>query len=196
MSNIAIITAAGKGTRMNSKVNKILLTLTNKSVIEETIEIFENCKEIDEIILVGNSEDINKLQEFNVKNKYKKLDLIIEGGKQRQDSVFNGIKSIENANNDDVILIHNGANALVDEKTILECIKEAKEHGASVAALPAKDTIKEVEDGFVAKTLDRKKIWQMQTPQAIKYSLAKEAFEKAYEDNFYGTDDVGTIFLI
>ncbi|MFC1704772.1 2-C-methyl-D-erythritol 4-phosphate cytidylyltransferase [Nanoarchaeota archaeon] len=190
--NIAIITAAGKGTRMNSKVNKILLTLRNKSIIEETIEVFEACDEIDSIIIVGNSDDIESLKEINEKNQYKKIKSIIEGGKERQDSVYNGIKATE-ANDEDILLIHNGANPFVDEKTILECIKQAKEHGAAVAALAAKDTIKEVEDGFVAKTLDRKKLWQMQTPQAIQYGLAKQAFEKAYNDNFYGTDDVGLV---
>ncbi|MBW2980313.1 2-C-methyl-D-erythritol 4-phosphate cytidylyltransferase [Candidatus Woesearchaeota archaeon] len=191
--NIAIITAAGKGTRMNEKVNKILLSLVDKSIIEETIEVFEACKDIDEIIIVGNSDDIESLNKINEKNNYKKIKKIIEGGEQRQDSVFNGIKSIENASNDDILLIHNGANPLVDEKTILECIKEAKEHGAAVAAMPAKDTIKQVENGFVAKTLDRKQLWQMQTPQTIQFGLAKEAFEKAFADNFYGTDDVGLV---
>jgi 2-C-methyl-D-erythritol 4-phosphate cytidylyltransferase/2-C-methyl-D-erythritol 2,4-cyclodiphosphate synthase len=192
MPNIAIITSAGKGTRMNSKINKVLLTLTNKTVIEETIEVFENCNEIDEIIFVGNDDNIDSLKQITEKNQYKKVKKIIEGGKERQDSVYNGIKAAD-ASDDDIILIHNGANPLVDEKTIIECINRAKEHGASVAALPAKDTIKEVEDGFVTKTLDRNKLWQMQTPQAIKYSLAKEAFEKAYNDSYYGTDDVGLV---
>ncbi|MBW2984714.1 2-C-methyl-D-erythritol 4-phosphate cytidylyltransferase, partial [Candidatus Woesearchaeota archaeon] len=193
MHNIALITAAGKGTRMNSKLNKILLTLLDKTIIEETMEVFENCEEIDDIVLVANKDDIDQLKKIIEKNQYKKIKKIIEGGEKRQDSVFNGLKSIENANDDDVILIHNGANPLVDEETISECIVQAKEHGAAVAALPAKDTIKEVEEGFVKQTLNRKRIWQMQTPQAIKYSLAKEAFEKAYRDNFYGTDDVGLV---
>ena len=192
MPNIAIITAAGKGTRMNSKVNKILLTLAGKTIIEETIDVFEKCSEIDEIVLVGNKDDIESLKEINEKNQYKKITTITEGGAKRQDSVYNGINSLD-ANDDDILLIHNGANPLVDEKTILECIKQAKEHGAAVAALPAKDTIKEVKDGFVTKTLDRNKLWQMQTPQAIKYSLAKHAFEKAYNDNHYGTDDVSLV---
>ena len=145
MPNIAIITAAGKGTRMNSKLNKVLLTLVDKTIIEETIEVFENCNEIDSIVIIGNSDDIESLKKIIEKNQYKKIKKIIEGGARRQDSVYNGIKSLESPNDEDILLIHNGANPLVDEETILECIKQAKEHGAAVAALAAKDTIKEIE---------------------------------------------------
>jgi len=174
---------------MKEKVNKILLSLVNKTVIEETIEVFENCDCIDSIIIVGNSDDIDELKRITEKNKYKKIKNIVEGGAKRQDSVYNGIKAVE-ANDSDIILIHNGANPLVDENTILECIKQAKEHGASVAAIPATDTIKEVEGGFIKKTLEREKLWNMQTPQVVQYGILKKAFLKAYEDNFYGSDDV------
>ncbi|UCH12375.1 MAG: 2-C-methyl-D-erythritol 4-phosphate cytidylyltransferase [Candidatus Omnitrophota bacterium] len=189
MPNIAIITAAGKGVRMKEKVNKILLTLVGKTIIEETIEVFENCDAIDSIILVGNSDDIDQLKKIIEKNQYKKIKKIVEGGAKRQDSVYNGIKSLESPNDEDILLIHNGANPLVDEATILECINQAKEHGAAVAAMHATDTIKEAEDGFVVKSLEREKLWHMQTPQAIQYKTAKEAFEKAYKDNFCGSDD-------
>ena len=141
---------------------------------------------------------INKDDEQEIKNLIKKYNLkiknIVFGGEKRQDSVYNGIKAIENANNDDIILIHNAANPLVDEKTIKEVIKETKIHGAAVAAIKAKDTIKNVdENNFVIETLDRKKLWQMQTPQAMKYELAVKAFEQAYKDKFYATDDVALI---
>jgi 2-C-methyl-D-erythritol 4-phosphate cytidylyltransferase/2-C-methyl-D-erythritol 4-phosphate cytidylyltransferase/2-C-methyl-D-erythritol 2,4-cyclodiphosphate synthase len=190
MPNIAIITSAGKGVRMKSKVNKVLLTLIGKTVIEETIEVFENCKEIDSIILVGNGDNIEQFKKIIEKNQYKKIKNIVGGGAKRQDSVYNGIKSLESPNDNDILLIHNGANPLVDEKTILECIKQAKEYGAAVAAVPASDTIKEVKEGFVVKSLDRNKLWHMQTPQVIQYKIAKEAFEKAFDDDFYGSDDV------
>ena len=191
--NTAIIVGAGKGERMQSKVNKILLSMEEKPLIYHTIKVFEDSDSIDEVILV-----INKDDEQEIKNLIKKYNLkiknIVFGGEKRQDSVYNGIKAIENANNDDIILIHNAANPLVDEKTIKEVIKETKIHGAAVAAIKAKDTIKNVdENNFVIETLDRKKLWQMQTPQAMKYELAVKAFEQAYKDKFYATDDVALI---
>jgi len=191
--NTTIIVGAGKGERMQSKVNKILLSLEEKPIICHTIKKFEDSELIDNIILV-----INKDDEQEIKNLIKKYNLkiknIVFGGEKRQDSVYNGIKAIENTNNDDIILIHNAANPFVDEKTIKEVIKETKIHGAAVAAIKAKDTIKKVdEDNFVIETLERKKLWQMQTPQAMKYDLAVKAFEQAYKDNFYATDDVALI---
>jgi len=191
--NHAIIVGAGKGERMQSKVNKILLSLEEKPILCHTIKKFEDSELIDNIILV-----INKDDEQEIKNLIKRYNLkiknIVFGGEKRQDSVYNGINAIENADNEDIILIHNAANPFVDKKTIKEVIKETKTHGAAVAAIKAKDTIKKVdEDNFVIETLERKKLWQMQTPQAMKYDLAVKAFEQAYKDSFYATDDVALI---
>lgn len=188
--NIAIILAAGKGKRMESKVNKILLTLTDKPVICHTIKVFDDCKEINEIILVANKDDVNKLKGLIKKYNLKKIKRIVEGGKQRQDSVYNGLKAVK-AKRDDIVLVHNGANPFVTEKTIIDSIKSAEQYGACAAAFPAEDTIKAVDNHcFVSKTLDRSRLWQMQTPQTMKYGLAIKAFEKACKDNYYGTDDV------
>ena len=192
--NIAIIVGAGKGKRMNSKVSKILLSLAEKPVICRTIEKFENCAEIDSIILVVNRDNLKEIERLVEYNCYEKVIKIVEGGEKRQDSVYNAIKEGNHARPDDIILIHNAANPLVAEETIKEVIKAAKEFGAAVAAVKAKDTIKEADDGnFVNRTLEREKIWCMQTPQAMKYGLAVRAFIKAYNDNFYGTDDVSLV---
>ncbi|MFH1664323.1 MAG: 2-C-methyl-D-erythritol 4-phosphate cytidylyltransferase, partial [archaeon] len=191
--NTAIIVGAGKGERMQSKVNKILLSLEEKPLIYHTIKVFEDSDSIDKVILV-----INKDDEQEIKNLIKKYNLkiknIVFGGEKRQDSVYNGIKAIENGDNDDIIVIHNAANPFVDNETVKNIIEEAKKHGAAVAALKSVDTLKEVnEENFVSKTLDRNKIWRMQTPQAMKYDLAVKAFDQAYKDNFYATDDVALI---
>jgi len=186
MTNFAIIVAAGKGKRMNSKLHKLLLTLNNNYIINYTLEKFENSPLIDEIVLVSN-------ENFNVKN-IKKLKKIVKGGEKRQDSVYNGLKAIENAKDDDIVVIHNGANPLVDEKTIKETIESAKQYGAAAAAFRAKDTIKESDkENFVKKTLNRENLWQMQTPQCIKYDLAIKSFENAKKDSFYSTDDVALV---
>ncbi len=190
--NYAVICAGGKGIRMDAGKNKVFLKIKGKEIIAKTILVFEKAKEINGIIISIGKNDIKEIQEIIEKEKFEKIKAVIEGGKERQDSVYNGIKKLQEfAEKDDVILIHNAANPFVKEETINNCIKAAKEFGASVAAQKVKDTIKKVdEDLLVKKTLNRKELWQMQTPQAIINHIALKAFEKAYSENFYGTDDV------
>ena len=188
--NIAIIVAGGKGRRMKTRINKLFLLLSKEPIIFHALKKFHENKNINRIILVVNPEDKSKFKSIIKKNDFKKIIKVVDGGKERQDSVYSGIKAIEKANNDDIVIVHNAANPFVDEATISNCINAAKKYGAAVAGFPAKDTIKAVEGGFVKKTIDRKALWQVQTPQAMKYFLAKKAFEAAYRDNFYGTDDV------
>ncbi|MBS3097919.1 2-C-methyl-D-erythritol 4-phosphate cytidylyltransferase [Candidatus Woesearchaeota archaeon] len=192
--NIAIIVGAGKGKRMNSKVNKILLSLVDKPIICHTIEKFENCAEIDSIILVVNKDNLQEMERIVEYNCYEKVIKVIEGGEKRQDSVYNAIREANHARPNDIILVHNAANPIVSEETIKKVIKAAKDFGAAAVAIKARDTIKQTdEDNFVDITLEREKLWCMQTPQAIKYGLAVKAFIKAYNDEFYGTDDVSLV---
>ena len=189
--NHAIIVAAGQGKRMNSKLNKILLTLDDKPIIHHSIKPFQESGLIDDIIIVANKDSIEEITKL--KSQFPKIKKVIQGGEYRQDSVYNGIKSLE-AKEDDIILIHNGANPFISKNLIEETIKNAKQFGAAAVAIKAKDTIKETDkDNLVKKTLDRYNLWQMQTPQAMTYSLAIKAFEKAKKDNYYGTDDVELI---
>lgn len=191
--NIAIIVAGGKGKRMHKRINKLFLLLNKEPIIYHTLKTFQECKNIDKIIVVIRPEDRNKFQSIIRSNKFNKVVKVIDGGLERQDSVYNGIKAIDKAGNDDIVLIHNAVNPFVDEATINNCINATKKCGAAVVGFPAKDTIKVVEDGFVRQTIDRKLIWQIQTPQAMKYFLAKKAFERAHSDKFYGTDDVSLV---
>ena len=188
--NKTIIAAGGSGIRMNAGKNKIFLKLAGKPIILWTIEKFESHQEIYEIILVTRNEDIEELKQLT--SSLNKVSTVVPGGNKRQDSVYNGLKAIDAAD-EDIILIHNAANPLVDEKTITACIEAAKQTGASVAAFKAKDTIRKVSEGFSDELLDRTRLWQMQTPQCIKYSIAMRAFKLAESDNFYGTDDVGLV---
>ncbi|MCH8004311.1 MAG: 2-C-methyl-D-erythritol 4-phosphate cytidylyltransferase [Nanoarchaeota archaeon] len=191
--NIAIIVAGGKGKRMHKRINKLFLLLNKEPIIYHTLNTFQNCKNINKIILVIRPEDRNKFESIVKSNKFDKIIKIVDGGLERQDSVYNGIKAIEKADNDDIILIHNAVNPFVDEATINNCISATKKYGAAVVGFPAKDTIKVIEDGFVKQTIDRRLLWQIQTPQAMKFFLAKKAFERAYADKFYGTDDVSLV---
>jgi len=192
--NHAIIVAAGQGNRMNSKINKILLSLNNKPVLYHSIKPFQESELIDDIIIVTNKENQEETKDLIEKEELNKVKQVILGGEQRQDSVYNGIKAIKNPKEDDIVLIHNAANPFI-YKTLINCtIENTKEHNACAVAIKAKDTIKEVdENNLVTKTLDRNTLWQMQTPQAAKYKLLVNAFVKAYNDSYYGTDDVELI---
>lgn len=191
--NYAIIVAAGKGKRMKNKVNKILLALNNQPIIYHSVKQFEDSPLIDKILLIANKDDIIDLNNLIKKNNFKKTE-IIEGGEQRQDSVYNGIKLLKNAKEDDIIIIHNGVNPFISNSLIETIIKNTKEYGACAVAFKAKDTIKQAdENNLVIKTLNRETLWQIQTPQSAKYKLLVRAFVKAYNDNYYGTDDVELI---
>lgn len=191
--NIAIIVAGGKGKRMRKRVNKLFLLLNKEPIIFHTLNIFQNCKNIDKIILVANPDDKNKFKTIIKKNNFDKVANVADGGIERQDSVYNGIKAIEKAKDDDIIVIHNASNPFVDDDIINNSVNAAKKYGAAVVGFPAKDTIKVVEDGFVKQTIDRRLLWQIQTPQAMKYFLAKKTFEIAYREKFYGTDDASLV---
>ena len=190
--NFAVILAAGLGKRMKG-ADKIFYKIQGKPLLFYTLKAFENHPQIKKIILIARSENFEKFNSLIKVFKFKKVASIAEGGKERQDSSFLGLKAAEKlgAKSGDLILFHNVANPLVSQKEISEVVRVARLRGASLVGQYARDTIKEIDEkGFVSRTLDRKKIFMAQTPQAMEYRLAKRAFEKAFQDNFQGTDDV------
>ena len=191
--NYAIIVAAGKGKRMKSDVNKVFLPLLNKPIIYYTIKNFQDCSLIDDIIIAAQKSDVKKIEYIKQKYKFDKIKKIVEGGKERQDSVYNCLKSIKTASDNDIIIVHNGSNPLATENEIIECINAAKRYGASVAGFLLKDTIKKERNGFVENTIDRKQIYQVQTPQAVKYGLIVESFKNANKKNIKVSDDVSLV---
>jgi len=191
--NYAIIVAAGKGERMNSKESKVFLPLLGKPVIYYALKAFQDCNEIGEIIVVAQKSDFKKINEIKNQYNFNKIEKIMEGGQQRQGSVYNGLMSIQNAKNNDVIVVHNGSNPLVREKEIVDCINAAKKFGAAAVGFQLKDTIKKTRNSFVEKTLDRDDVYQMQTPQAIKYDLFVRGFNNVIKNNLKVTDDVSIV---
>ena len=191
--NIAIIVAGGKGKRMQSKTNKLLMLLNKEPIILHTLKQFTQSKHIDRIILVINSDEKKKFETIAKSLKSKKITAVVEGGIERQDSAYNGLKAIKKVNENDIILIHNAANPFINSDLLKRIIADAEKFGAAVAGFPAKDTIKVVKDGLVQQTIDRRLIWQAQTPQAAKYFLLKKAFDRAFKEQHYGTDDVSLI---
>lgn len=192
---IAIILAAGVSKRIKP-INKIFYRIKGRPLLLHTLLAFEKHPQIQKIILVAKKWDFPKIISLAKKYSLKKVAIIIEGGKERQDSAFNGLKAAGKigAKKNDLILFHNGANPLVSPEEISEIIRIAKKYKAALIGHFARDTVKEIDNkGFVSRTINRKKIFLAQTPQAIEYNLAKRAFEKAKRDKFYGTDDVSLV---
>ncbi len=191
--NFAIIVVAGKGKRMDKNTNKVFLQLLDKPMIYHTLKAFNDCSIIDEIIIAAQKNDFKKINEIKKHYNFNKIKNIVEGGAERQDSVYNGLISMKHAKNDDIIIIHNGSNPLVKENEIIECVNAAKKFGAAACCFRLKDTIKKVKNDFVEKTIDRQDIYQMQTPQAIKYSLFVEGFNHIKKNKIKVTDDVSVV---
>jgi len=171
-----VITAGGMGRRMGEP--KQFLPLLGRPMVELTVEAFSKVSEITEIVLVVEPENFDRCKNYNVK--------LAKSGKERTDSVRNGLALLDKET--DIVLIHDGARPLITKDIILEAIKQTEEFGAVVVGVPVKDTIKEIKDTelFVNKTLDRRMLWQAQTPQAFKYDIISKAYASAGES---ATDD-------
>lgn len=184
-----IIPAAGMGKRMNSKINKQFIKIKDVPVLARTLIEFNNCDYIDEIIVVTRYDEIDFCKkEIIEKYGLYKVKNVIQGGQERQDSVYNGLKEVNKKS--DIVIIHDGARPFIKREIIEENIKFAIEYGACVTGVPVKDTIKKVNlNGEVVDTPNRKELWAIQTPQTFRYDLVLKAYEKAQLDNFLGTDD-------
>lgn len=184
-----ILVAAGTGSRMKKGINKQFICIGGMPMLSRTIQAFDSCDGIDEIVVVMNKADIERCKhEIIEPYSFKKVTSIVEGGKTRQESGYRGIGAV--SKNADIVIVHDGARPFVDYDTIIRGIAAAAEFGASCTAVPAKDTIKQSDSkGFVVHTPDRRSLWQVQTPQTFKYGILKEAHERAIEQSFTGTDD-------
>ena len=190
--NHAIIVAAGNSTRMKGE-NKILADINGTPILGHTLMVFEGCQDISSITVVAKKALFSDVRKIRDSCRISKLESVIEGGLERQDSVFNGLGSLKNCKDKDIIVVHNGSNPMVKREEISKCIEEAREHGASVCAFPLKDTIKKVKGGFVENTLDRSGIWQIQTPQCVQFKIFKDAFSNAKKNKLRVTDDASLV---
>lgn len=185
-----IIVAGGKGTRMGLNIKKQYIKLNHKEVLVHTIEKFNEMEEIDDIIVVVSEEDIAFVKKDLCEHYgLSKVSKVIAGGKERQDSVKNGLKCIEDTY--EFVIVHDGARPLIKQETIHECLEKAKETGACIVAVPVKDTIKicNPQNGRVVDTPDRATLWAVQTPQIFKKNIIDRAYAYAEEKKILGTDD-------
>lgn len=185
MVDVAIIVAAGSGSRMKSSKNKLLLPLGGKTVIERTVKTFEDIPQIGEIIVVCREEELETMSSILPGEKI----TFVIGGKTRQKSVKNAVETID-PDECETVIIHDGARPLVTKEEILETLEEAKRTGAAATGVFVKDTIKVINDDYViTDTPDRTKLVAIHTPQIFNLKLYLKAMEKAAMQKKDFTDD-------
>ena len=187
MKTYAIIPSGGVGKRLESTLPKQYVKINGKELIAYTLEIFQKCNQIDEIIISAQPDYFSLIE--NIKSTYNisKLSKIVKGGNERQDSVFNALNAI-NANDNDLIAVHDAARPLLPIKILVSAIETAKKFDNVIVAIKATDTL--ISGGeFIDNYLDRSSTFHVQTPQISRYNILLNALRKAYNKNFIGTDE-------
>ena len=188
MNCTAIVLAAGQGKRMKSKIQKQFLLLKGKPVLFYSISCFEKSSEIDDIIIVTGAESVEYVKREIVEPfGFQKVKAVVTGGKERYDSVYEGLKACQNC---DYVFIHDGARPFVTEEMIERGKKAVIAGGACVLGVPSKDTVKITdEEGFVESTPKRARVWNIQTPQIFSYDLIRGAYESIRKKDMTGVTD-------
>ncbi|MBI3599076.1 MAG: 2-C-methyl-D-erythritol 4-phosphate cytidylyltransferase [Nitrospinae bacterium] len=178
---------------MGGAIRKQFIELGNMPVIAHTVMKFQMTGIVNSIYLVVPPEMVEYCEsEIVERYKFTKVAEVVAGGKERQDSVYNGIMRVNPET--DIIAVHDGVRPFVSEDIIRESITAADKYGAAVAAIPEKDTVKEVSDELIiGRTLNRKLLWRIQTPQVFRMNILKEAFKRAKNDGYYGTDEASLV---
>ena len=195
-SKIAIIiAAAGKGRRVGAPVPKQFLKIGGKPVIAKTLEVFQRMDEVDYIFIVTNEDYVEHCHEITKNFGFDKVEGIVPGGAERQDSVYFALQEMNRRKPGvEYVLIHDAARPFVDEEVVRNVIKETEKTGAAVACVAMKDSIRKLQgDGSVSESVDRSDYYSVQTPQGFRKSLLIEAYDRAYDDQLYGTDDAGLV---
>ena len=185
----AIILAAGKGQRMGTELPKQFLSMGDDMLLTKTIRVFEESSVIQDIVLVTSEDWIGFCKtEIVDREGFRKVRKIVAGGKERYDSVYQGLLACPNA---DYVFIHDGARPFVTEEILVRTQEAVEKYEACAVGVPSKDTVKIVdEDGFVESTPPRENVWNIQTPQAFSYPLIRAAYEVVRDNNMTGiTDD-------
>lgn len=189
----AVILASGKGERMNCGFPKQFAEIKGKTIIERSIEAFEENEKTDKIIIVSEPSTIEKIKEIVQRNGYKKVSKIVPGGAVRAESSSHGVGEV--VEDDAKVLIHDAARPLVTQKIINDCITALDSCDAVNVAIKATDTIIEAENGKMKDATERSRMMQVQTPQGFRVSTIKKAHSMAKKEGFAGaTDDCGIVF--
>ena len=194
MRVVAVIPAGGKGKRSGTDTPKQYLKFHGKELIAYTLEVFQKNNLVDEIIISAEPEYFSLLEEIKRKFNLAKISNIVEGGEERQDSVYNALKAISQrdgfpkVDDNDLVAVHDAARPMLSDSILTKAITTAKEKGNALVCLKARDTLLKG-DQIVKEYVDRSEIYYVQTPQIFRYKDLKKAMKKAYEKNFIGTDE-------
>lgn len=189
----ALIPCAGQGKRMGSAVNKLFLDLGGRPLLAYTLDLFQGNSLIDEVVLIVNENEKDYCRREVVdKYRYSKIRQLVSGGMERQESVFNGLRHLDQEPG--LVLIHDGARPFLSRDTLERAVEAGWEKGAAVVGVPVKDTIKVTNADYTVKvTPDRQYLWQVQTPQVFKKNIILKAYEEAVNNGWRGTDDASFV---
>jgi 2-C-methyl-D-erythritol 4-phosphate cytidylyltransferase len=191
----AIIVAAGKGVRMGAGVDKLFLEADGRPIVAHAWQRFDEAKCISEIILVVRDGMQKVFKDLAARFLFQKPFRIVVGGAERQDSVWNGLEALPS--HAEIVAIHDAARPCTSGELITATVKAAEETGAAVAAQPMTDTIKESADGkLIQRTLDRSRLWAVQTPQTFRVEVIRRALVEARHRKLIFTDDTAACELI
>lgn len=183
----AIVLAAGRSTRMGGGQNKQFLELLGHPLLWYALTAFEQCRQIDEIILVRRPDYASEAA--TIAGEFKKVAGFADGGVERQNSVWNGLEKAKGQ----IVAVHDGARPLVTSALIEATVESARQHGTGIAATKVVDTIKEADDKIVTRTVDRTKLWAVQTPQTIRTDLLRQAYRQVLDAGVVVTDEAAAV---
>ena len=189
----AVIAAAGISVRCEGE-DKLFYTINDKPVLAYTLDAFENCKLVDDIIVVAHEDRMDSISELCLEYGYKKVSKIMKGGASRAESVMNGIFAASAKAR--LIAIHDGARPCIDERIIEETIHKASMYNAAAPAVAIASTVKKVDGSVITKTIDREGLYEIQTPQIFRVELIKAALTKVIKKSIEITDDCMAVELI
>jgi 2-C-methyl-D-erythritol 4-phosphate cytidylyltransferase len=186
--NVAIVVAAGRGSRAGGGRAKQFREISGIPIIIHTLRRFERCATIDELVVVLPEDALDEFASVASTHRLCKPSRAVAGGATRAESVWHGLQTFDEGAVG-VVAVHDGVRPFVTPDEIDRVVREAETSGAAILAAPAVETIKEAEGGIVLRTLERKKLWQAQTPQCFRYELLRSAYELALADGLDATDD-------
>ncbi|MFC1704388.1 2-C-methyl-D-erythritol 4-phosphate cytidylyltransferase [Candidatus Omnitrophota bacterium] len=193
MKVVAIVPAAGRGIRLKRSLSKALVPLAQKPIAIRTLEALSKIKEINQLIVAANRNDVIKLQSAICRYRVKKVTKVIRGGSTRSQSVKNCLKHIDQ--DVDIVIVHDGARPLVNKEVVLAVIRKARKFGAAIAAVPVSPTIKKADPQRleVTETLERRLLWAVSTPQAFKKAILQKAYKRLNKKQKKASDDASLV---
>jgi len=186
-SIVAIVPAAGSGSRMGGSSPKQFLRLGGVPVLVRTLRILAGSRVVRGIVLVAPPAAVERTRRLLARHRVPRVLAVVPGGAERQESVWLGLQAVPPAA--DLVVVHDGVRPFITGTLVRDVVEAARRFGAAICGIPVRETVKRHREGFVETTVDRGGLWLIQTPQAFRRTLLWEAHDKARRDGFLGTDD-------